>query len=153
LPRRAARPPSSRYTIDASVFVNAFNPHEHGHADSLAFLNDIHERSVPVILPALVLTEVASAIARATDDDVGAIEFASTLAGLPHVTIVALTAAVAREAAQLAAMHRLRGADAVYAAIARRYATTLVTRDEQQRQRASDVVPCLTPQEALDRRA
>jgi predicted nucleic acid-binding protein len=50
-------------------------------------------------------------------------------------------------------MHRLRGADAVYAAIARRYATTLVTRDEQQRQRASDVVPCLTPQEALDRRA
>jgi predicted nucleic acid-binding protein len=134
------------------VFVNAFNPHDPGHANSLAVLEDIHARSVPVILPAVVLPEVASAIARATDDGEGAIECAVAVAGLPHVTIVALTAAVAREAAQLAATHRLRGADAVCVAC-------MPLRDDARDTRRAaagasiEVIPSLTPREAPDRRA
>ena len=59
---------------------------------------------------------------------------------------------VARQASELAAIHRLRGADSLYLAIARRYATTLVTRDEEQRSRCSGVVTCQTPEEALSSR-
>lgn len=147
--RKAARPKGRRYTIDASVFVNAFNPHEDGHAQSLQILTRIQERGDPVIAPTLLLAEVASAVARASNDSAGAIQYAMATAALPHLTLVTLTPAIARQAADLAATHRLRGADAVYLAVARRYGTTLVSRDEEQRARGSAVSPCQTPEESL----
>jgi predicted nucleic acid-binding protein len=141
-----------RYTIDASVFVNAFNPHEDGHDASLTLLTAIHDAGDPVIVPALALPEIASAVARATDDTEGAVAYAAAVGNLPHVTLVSLTPAAGREAASLAALHRLRSADAVYAWTARRYGTTLVSRDDQQRTRAAAVLACVTPKEALRQR-
>lgn len=155
-PRRPRRQSSGkvagdqrRYTIDASVFVNAFNPHEQGHAESLAILTAIHERGDPIIVPTLLLPEIAAAVARASDDPDGALDYARATAGLPHLTLVALTPTMARQAAELAATHRLRGADSVYVAVARRYGTTLVSRDDEQRARGAVVVNCQTPAEAL----
>lgn len=147
--RRARKPKAPRYTIDASVFVNAFNPHEKGHAESLQILAAIHERGDPVIVPALIVPEIASAVARASDDSAGALHYASATATLPHVTLVTLTITMARQAAELAAKHRLRGADAVYLAVARRYGTTLVTRDSEQCIRGSAIAVCQTPKKAL----
>jgi predicted nucleic acid-binding protein len=147
--RRPARPPDRRYTVDASVFVNAFNPHEQGHAASLQILSEIQQRGDPVIVPALMVPEIASAVARATDDGAGAIQYANATAALSHLTLVSLTPIVARQAAELAAAHRLRGADAVYVGVARRYGTTLVSRDDEQRTRGAAAVPCQTPEEAL----
>lgn len=138
-----------RYTVDASVFVSAFNPQEDGHAESLAILAAIHEDGDPVIVPTLLLPEIASAVARASGDTDGALEYAGAAAALSHLTLVSLTATTARQAAELAAAHRLRGADAVYVNVALRYGTTLVSRDEQQRLRASAAVACQTPGEAL----
>jgi predicted nucleic acid-binding protein len=135
--------------VDASVFVNAFNPLEAGHAESLAFLAAIEQEGDPVIVPTLILPEIASALARVTDDSPGALQFANATAALPQLVLVSLTPAVARQAAELAAGHRLRGADAVYLAVARRYATTVVSRDEEQRARGSAVATCQTPEEAL----
>lgn len=143
-----------RFTIDASVFVNAFNPHEEGHAESLAALTAIQERGDPVIVPTLLLPEIAAAVARASDDSDGALAYANATAGLSHLTLVTLTPTMARQAAELAAKHRLRGADSIYVAVARRYGTTLVSRDDEQRSRGSIVVACQTPEEALgDRHA
>jgi predicted nucleic acid-binding protein len=147
--RRTTRPKTHRYTIDASVFVNAFNPHEDGHAQSLQVLTTIQERGDPVIVPTLLVAEVASAVARASDDSAGALQYANATAALPHLTLITLTPAMARQAAELGATHRLRGADAVYLAVARRYGTTLVSRDDEQRTRGTAVVPCQTPEEAL----
>lgn len=147
--RRPRQPKSRRYTIDASVFVNAFNPHEAGHAKSLDILSTIQERGDPVIVPTLLVAEIASAVARASDDAAGAIRYAMAAAALPHITLVTLTPAMARQAAELAAAHRLRGADAVYLAVARRYGTTVVSRDEEQRTRGAAVAACQTPEEAL----
>lgn len=148
-PSRAKRRVALRYTVDASVFVNAFNPHEEGHVQSLQILSAIQERGDPVIVPTLLVPEIASAVARATNDTAGALQYAVATAALPHLTLVSLTGAVAREAADLAATHRLRGADAVYVAVARRYGTTIVSRDEEQRMRGAAVVTCQTPEEAL----
>lgn len=148
-PSRSRRKAALRYTVDASVFVNAFNPHEHGHAASLRILSAIHERGDPVIVPTLLVAEIAAALARATDDGAGALQYAVAAAALPHVTLVPVTAAVARQAADLAARYRLRGADAVYLAVARRYGTTIVTRDDEQRSRGAAIVRCHTPEEAL----
>lgn len=144
-----AAPEQRRYTIDASVFVNAFNPHEEGHEESLAALAAIQERGDPVIVPTLLLPEIAAAVARASDDSDGALAYANAAAGLPNLTLVSLTLTMARHAAELAAAHRLRGADSIYVAVARRYGTTLVSRDDEQRARGSAVVACLTPKDAL----
>lgn len=39
------------YTIDASVFVNAFNPAETGHTDSRQLLFHLYQQAVPLIVP------------------------------------------------------------------------------------------------------
>lgn len=103
-------------------------------------------------MPSLLVPEIASAVARASDDSAGALQYANATAALPHLTMVSLTPTMARQAAELAATHRLRGADAVYVAVARRYGTTLVSRDEGQRSRGSAATNCQTPEEALSRR-
>src|SRR5437764_5491001 len=103
--RSVARPKQTkadevrRFTVDASVFVNAFNPHETGHAASLAFLTAVQERADSVIVPALLLVEVASAMSRATDDTQGALSYAHSIEGLPPVSSIPLTLALARQAA------------------------------------------------------
>ena len=149
---RAKAPRSLRYTIDASVFVNAFNPHEAGHTESLRLLATIQEHGDPVIAPTLLVPDIASAVARASGDGPGALRYARATSALPHLTLVALTSALARQAAELSADHRLRGADAIYLAVARRYATTLVSRDDEQRARGATIAKCQTPEEALNAR-
>ena len=129
--------------------MNAFNPHEDGHAGSLAILTAIQQGGDPIIVPTLLLPEIASAVARASHDTVGTLRYASATTMLPHLTLVSLTSATARHAAELAAAHRLRGSDAVYVSVARRYGATLVSRDEEQRSRGSAVVTCQTPEQAL----
>jgi predicted nucleic acid-binding protein len=89
--------------VDASVFVNAFNPREDGHAESLAILAAIHHGGHPVIVPTLLVSDIASAVARASDDTAGALQYASATAALSHLTLVASTSVTAREAAELAA--------------------------------------------------
>jgi len=100
--------------------VNAFNPHEDGHAESLAILAAIQEGGDPVIVPTLLLPEIGSAAARASDDSASALQYANATATFPHLTLVSLTSTMARQAAELAVTHRLRGANAVYLAVARR---------------------------------
>jgi hypothetical protein len=76
--------------------------------------------------------------------------YAHSIEGLPHVSLIPLTLALARQAANLAATRRLRGADAVYVSVARRYGTVLVSRDGEQRTRGAAAVVCRTPEAAFD---
>ena len=57
--------------------MNAFNPHEDGHAESLAILAAIQQGGDPVVVPTLLLPEIASAVARASDDTAGALQYTS----------------------------------------------------------------------------
>src|SRR5206468_10152963 len=95
--------PAARYTVDASVFVNAFNPSEDGHSGSLQLLEQIRELGDPIIVPTLLVPEISSGVARANNDTIGALEYANAVSGLPHLTLVMLTPALARQAAELAA--------------------------------------------------
>ncbi len=139
----------SLYTIDASVFLNAFNPFEAGHQDSHRLLAWLQGQAIPVIAPTLLLPEVAAAIARGRDDEALAREFAAALTRLPHLVLVPLDATLARQAAEVAAQHRLRGSDAVYAAVALRFGSTLVTLDRQQRERVDRALSTRYPAEIL----
>ena len=137
------------FTIDASVFVNAFNPYEEGHTTSRQFMRLVHDGPVPVIVPLLLLPELAAAIGRGRQDANLAQEFAREVRELAHFTFVDIDETLAWQSVDVAAHQRLRGSDAVYAAVARRYNTTLVTLDQEQYARVGNVVTAQTPGEAV----
>ena len=119
-------------TIDASVHISALNPSETGSAESQAFLAKVYQQALQVYAPTLLFVEVAAAIARVFDSSAHGIALAQAIRILPGYIWISLDDELAGEASIIAAEHRLRGADAVYAAVARRYRTTLVTTDQQQ---------------------
>ena len=137
------------YTIDASVFLNAFNPYEMGHQESHRLLTRLQEQSAPIIVPTLLLPEVAAAVSRGREDEDLAREFAAALSRLPHLVLVPLDTALAQQAAGVAAQYHLRGSDAVYAAVALRFGSTLITLDREQRERVAEALTSRYPAEAL----
>jgi len=137
------------YTVDASVFLNGFNPYEVGHEESRRLLARMQDEAVPIIVPTLLLPEVAAAVGRGRNDTDLARRFAAKLRGLPHLVLTSLDETLAQQAADIAAQCRLRGSDAVYAAVALRFGSTLVTLDREQRERVADVIPARYPAEAL----
>src|SRR5947209_20450300 len=116
-------------TIDASVWVNADSPTEPGQPESRALIDLVVARGVPIIEPTLLAVELAGAIARSRGDSALAEEMATAILELPMLRWVALDELLARRAAELAARHHLRGADAVYAAVALAHNCELISLD------------------------
>ena len=135
-----------RYTIDASVFISAFIESEPQHHASRACLKQFIEQQVNIFCPTLLLVEAAATIARVTGDDAQAIAFASALAHFPNMELVALDDALAQKAASIAAAAKLRGADAVYAAVAEDASCTLITWDKELLGRARLLLQTDTPE-------
>lgn len=137
------------YTIDASVHISALNPVEADSTTSQAFLALVRQQRLSLFCPTLLLVEVAAAVARALDDADRAVALAAALRDLPDQTLVPLDEALADRAVALAATARLRGADAVYAAVAQEYGTTLITLDRQQLERLPPLVSTARPTDVL----
>ena len=136
---------NSPVTIDASVFVSAFTPSEEAHQTSKAFMREVRESGVPIIVPTQVIPEIAAAIRRGQDKPDLGYSFAIEVSQFPNVTLVNLDKSLAETAAEIAATYRLRGSDAVYAAVAVRFATSLVTLDAEQLQRVKKVATVRKP--------
>ena len=137
------------YTIDASVFLNAFNPAEAGHSESNRLLTLLQARASPMVVPTLVLPEVAATISRVRHDASLARSFTRQLERLPNLMLISLDTTLAQQAAEAAAQHRLRGSDAVYAAVALRFGSILVTLDREQHDRVVRALTSYYPGEAL----
>jgi predicted nucleic acid-binding protein len=138
------------FVIDASVFLNAFNPAESGSAASKALLAQLQAQAVPLIAPTLLLPETAAAISRGQNDPALARQFAAALQRLPHLILVPLDEILATQAADAAAPDRLRGSAAVYAATAQRSACAEVTLDRQQHDRLASILSTYYPNALLD---
>ncbi|CAG0992173.1 hypothetical protein ANAEL_02362 [Anaerolineales bacterium] len=135
----------SPVTIDASVFVSAFTPSEPAHLASKAFMLDVRQQAAPIIVPVLVLPEISAALARGQNrPDLGK-AFVQELKGLPNTTFIDLDSSLADLAVEVAAQYRLRGSDSVYAAVALRFGTELVTLDREQLERLPKVLTVKTP--------
>ncbi|HEY53374.1 MAG TPA: type II toxin-antitoxin system VapC family toxin [Caldilineae bacterium] len=138
------------FTVDASVFLNAFNPFEADHEESRAFLLRLQQLDRPIIVPTLLFPEVAAGAARARNDTQIAIRYAQELSNLPNIMAVALDRSLSMQTMQIAAQYRLRGSDAVYVAVAQRFGTVLVTRDKQQLERSAPAVSTRRPSDLLE---
>ena len=135
----------SPVTVDASVFVSAFTPTETAHQASKAFMLSIRQQAAPIIVPVLVLPEISAALARGQNKpDLGK-AFVQELKNFPNTTFIDLDSSLADLAVEVAANHCLRGSDAVYAAVALRFGTQLITLDREQLERLPKVLDVRAP--------
>lgn len=139
------------FTIDASVWVNADSPNEPQQPMSRSLLDRLRGGAVPIFLPTLLAAEVAGVISRTRGNPLLAEQMASALLALPSVRWIPLDDRLGRLAAELAAKHRLRGADAVYAAVALANGCELISLDQEHLTRLTAVVRTSTPAEVLSR--
>jgi predicted nucleic acid-binding protein len=137
------------YTIDASVYARDFDVRDPEHATCRALLARLAADATPVIVPLLLLAEISATISRERHDPIAARLAMDAIRAQPHLRLVPLDDGLAQEAAELAADYALRGADAVYVALARRYGCTLVSLDREQRERPAAIVTTRTPAEVL----
>ena len=135
----------SPVTIDASVFVSAFTPTETAYLASKAFMLSIRQQAAPIIVPVLVLPEISAALARGQNKpDLGK-AFFQELKNFPNTTFIDLDSSLVDLAVEVAANHRLRGSGAVYAAVALRFGTQLITLDREQLERLPKVLNVRAP--------
>jgi predicted nucleic acid-binding protein len=132
-------------TIDASVFVSAFTPTEPAHQASKKFMLNVRQQSVPIIVPVLVLPEISAALSRGQGKAELGRSFALELRSFPNTTFIDVDDTVAALAVDIAANNRLRGSDAVYAAVSLRFGTELVTLDKEQLARLPKVLSVRSP--------
>lgn len=119
--------------VDASVVVALNHAADPQYRRCLEWLRERLESGEEIFAPGLVLAEVAAAVRRLT----GRARLArEATAGLrTWLTLLPLDAARAAAAAEAAAATGVRGADAVYLALARELGEPLVTLDRQQLER------------------
>lgn len=133
-------------TIDTSVFVSAFTSSEPAHRESRAFMLGIREQSIPIIVSVRVLAEISAALSRGQGKPELGLAFVQELWNLPNTTFVDMDDSVATLAVEVAARHGLPSSKAVYAAVALRFGTELITLDKEQLDRLPKVLPVRKPQ-------
>jgi predicted nucleic acid-binding protein len=136
---------NSPVTIDASVFVSSFTPSEPAHQASKAFMLNVREKSIPIVVPVLLFPEISAAISRGQDKPELGLEFIHELKKLSNTTFIDIDDSLAMLASEIAAKHRLRGSDSVYAAVALRFGTELITLDKEQLLRLPKVLTVKMP--------
>jgi len=135
--------------LDASVWLAALIKKERHHAESASFLSRLVQDRRAASVPILVLAEVAGAIARQSRDTARVETGLLFMRAQGWLSIHPVIESLGETAAAIAAQHFLRGADAVYAALARQLGTPLVTWDNELLERAATVVPTFTPADWL----
>lgn len=109
------------------------------------------ERGAELVVPSIILPELAAALACQGAAEADVQDLLDTLDTLPGGRLVPVDEQLAHRSARLALELRLRGCDAVYVAIAHLIGATLLSLDDEQRMRIPTGVTALTPSELLVR--
>ena len=131
--------------VDASVWVSLMAEDDVNHAATLQWFERQIAEGIPLAAPSLVLVEVAAAMTRRTGDGSAGDRATRRLQRMPELVLVDLTVDRAMRAASAAILLVLRGADAVYAALAIELDVPLITWDRQQRDRSTWLVSVSSP--------
>ena len=131
--------------IDASVYVSLTNESDRHHGRCVSWLGETLETDESLVAPSLLLVEVTASIRRLTGDGKLAARVGDELQALELVELVPLTLERSKSAAMIAAKTAVRGADAVYLALAKERRETLVTLDRQQLERGGEVATVQRP--------
>jgi predicted nucleic acid-binding protein len=131
--------------LDASVWVALFKADEAEHGACRRWLGEAVAAGEDLAAPTLVLAEVGAALGRGVEDSLLAARAVALLESGGLVELHTVTGRLGSRAASLAIDQRLRGADAVYVALAEQLGVALLTLDRQQRERSAGVVEARRP--------
>ncbi|MBX3055282.1 MAG: type II toxin-antitoxin system VapC family toxin [Anaerolineae bacterium] len=131
--------------IDASVFMALLYQDEPGHIISRTWFGVALTSGQILSSPVIMLAEVAAAISRSKSDSARAGQFVQLLANGDLISLYPVTFGLAERAAEIAADYKIRGCDAVYVALAEQLGEELVTLDNEQLSRGTDVVTTRRP--------
>ena len=137
--------------IDASVWVAAVLEQDAHHASTRAFIRRFVTQAQTAKVPLLAWAEIAGAVSRRTGDAHKGLQTAHTLATQTWVEGIPLDESLAHESVRLAANLRLRGADAVYVALAASLKQPLLTLDNEMLERTKGIIDAMTPAQWLER--
>jgi len=131
--------------VDASVWVATLHRADPGHARCSDWLRRALDAGASLTAPSLVLAEVAAAIRRISGHAETGADAIVKLLAVPALDLCDLDVARARRAAEIAVNTGVRGADAVYLALAVERGDVLISLDRQQRERGGAVADVRLP--------
>ena len=135
-----------KYVVDSNVIVARFDPKDVHHQRCTPLVNHLLAGNLPSVGPVLILTEVASALRRRTQNQEFADKTYKDLWSHPYLVWVDVTEETAIGAADLAVQTGIRGADAIIAQVALIYNVPLVTLDADIKKRAPQALQILEPE-------
>lgn len=100
-------------------------------------------------MPTLILAEVGGALSRRRTKLHRISRITTQLGTLDHLHLIPVDLSIAQHAQDLAVQHRLRGADAIYTAIAILNHSILVSLDQEHLEIPDNVVRVQTPSQVL----
>lgn len=136
--------------IDASVWVSAFVATDVHNAQSDALLEACLAARAKVIVPEIVLLEIAAGVARVLQHDGRGQIAAKRVERFPGIKLVPLQTSLLNKSILLATRHYLRAADALYVATAREFKAALITLDGEMLRCGATGTSPLTPAQWLD---
>lgn len=128
-------------TVDANIWIAAYDPSDRFHAPSTDFLFAATRQAQALNGPAFVLVEIGCALARRTQSAAAGRLAVERLRQHPLLSLQPLDDMLLAAAIRLGVHQLLRGADALYAATAELSGAQLVSWDEELIQRAGAVTP------------
>lgn len=135
--------------IDASVWVSLFRADDVHHGIATSFVEAAIAARAELHVPNLAPAEIAGVFARQTQSTKLATRTVRAALAIPGVQRHGCDDALADQAYMIAARCKLRGADAVYAALAQHLRMPLITFDREILLRTARLVRGATPAEWL----
>ncbi len=131
--------------VDASVWVSFLVRQDANHTVTHRWLRSVLAAGEPVAAPVVLLAEVGGAISRRIENpDVGE-KAVKQLLSIPTLHLVGVDHALGIQAGHIAARHGLRGADAIYVAVAAELNVPLASWDKEHLERTSETIVSYAP--------
>jgi predicted nucleic acid-binding protein len=131
--------------IDASAWVSNLQSHDSNHIATRRWVDRHLLNGGLLVAPVLLVTETASALARATGQPNIAQRAVAQLYSMREMRLVPIDQPLVDEATTLAAGLGIRGADSFYVAVAKSLGIALVTFDHEQLTRPGTLITTIRP--------
>jgi predicted nucleic acid-binding protein len=136
--------------LDTSVWLGAILPEDVHFAETQLWIHHIQLTRTRFAVPAHFPAEVSGVLARIGIDDRFVEEVIKQIDSIERFEIYPISAGHGLLAAEIAWKARVRGADAIYIALAHQLDVPLVSWDRQQRERGQMFCRTMTPVEAME---
>jgi predicted nucleic acid-binding protein len=137
--------------LDASVWVSLLLADDAHNQETTFWIANQLEKQQVFAVPSIFAVEVGGAVRRRTGNAEDARRAVNRIHRDPYFHITDLDMRFAAIAAGTAIQFALKGADAIYVALAQRLKLPLVTWDNEQLERAGQIIEVMTPDQALER--